>query len=172
MNNVAISASGQYQVAITGQTNGSSNNNIMLSIDYGNTWTNIYSYSTPFFNSPSIAISSSGQYITGVYTSPSGSYYAGFIATREILMPAKTFIIDHPVDDSKYLIHSCLEGPEAGVYYRGRGEIINNKSTEIILPNYVESLAKNFTTWNNLLTPIIVLFVLLYYIVYIILLSQ
>jgi hypothetical protein len=60
-------------------------------------------------------------------------------------MPAKTFIIDHPRDSSKHLIHACIEGPEAGVYYRGRGEIINNKSTEIILPEYVESLAKDFT---------------------------
>jgi hypothetical protein len=60
-------------------------------------------------------------------------------------MPAKTFIIDHPRDSSKHLIHACIEGPEAGVYYRGRGEITNNKSTEIILPEYVESLAKDFT---------------------------
>ena len=60
-------------------------------------------------------------------------------------MPAKTFIIDHPQDYSKYLIHACLEGPEAGVYYRGRGEITDNKSTEIILPTYAESIAHDFT---------------------------
>ena len=28
----------------------------------------------------------------------------------------KTFIIEHPQDTEKYLIHACLEGPEVGVY--------------------------------------------------------
>ena len=57
----------------------------------------------------------------------------------------KTFVIDHPVDSTKYLVHSCLEGPEAGVYYRGKGEITNNSSVEIELLSYVEKLAKDLT---------------------------
>ena len=36
----------------------------------------------------------------------------------------KTFIIDHPIDKNKYLVHGCLEGPEFGVYYRGKSEIL------------------------------------------------
>ena len=36
---------------------------------------------------------------------------------------AKTFVIDHPDDENKYLVHVCLEGPEAGVYYRGKAEV-------------------------------------------------
>jgi hypothetical protein len=63
----------------------------------------------------------------------------------------KSFVIDHPNDENKYLVHACLEGPEAGVYYRGTGEIINNKNTKIYLPDYVESFAKDFTIQ---LTPI------------------
>jgi hypothetical protein len=39
----------------------------------------------------------------------------------------------------------CLEGPEAGVYYRGKGEITNNECVEVVLPHYVEKLAYNFT---------------------------
>ena len=35
----------------------------------------------------------------------------------------KTFVIQHPTEYNKYLVHSCLEGPESGVYYRGRGVI-------------------------------------------------
>uniref|UniRef100_A0A6C0K241 Uncharacterized protein n=1 Tax=viral metagenome TaxID=1070528 RepID=A0A6C0K241_9ZZZZ len=58
---------------------------------------------------------------------------------------SKTFIIDHPLDNSKYLIHACLEGPEAGVYYRGKASIDNNESTTIQLPDYVAPLAKNFS---------------------------
>jgi hypothetical protein len=42
-------------------------------------------------------------------------------------------------------VHACLEGPEAGVYYRGTGEITNNVSTTIDLPSYVSALATNFT---------------------------
>jgi hypothetical protein len=58
---------------------------------------------------------------------------------------AKSFIIDHPVDQDKYLVHACLEGPEAGVYYRGTGEIFDNISTIIELPYYVEALGTDFT---------------------------
>ena len=63
----------------------------------------------------------------------------------------KTFVIDHPTDDKKHLVHACLEGPEAGVYYRGKGEITNNEYAEVQLPDYVKSLAYNFTVQ---ITPI------------------
>jgi hypothetical protein len=58
---------------------------------------------------------------------------------------AKTFVIDHPKDKNKYLVHACLEGPEAGVYYRGKSEITNDEYVEIDLPDYVCELAYNFT---------------------------
>jgi hypothetical protein len=64
---------------------------------------------------------------------------------------AKTFVIDHPTNDKKYLVHACLEGPEAGVYYRGKGEITNNEYAEVKLPHYVKSLAYNLTVQ---ITPI------------------
>jgi hypothetical protein len=57
----------------------------------------------------------------------------------------KSFIIDHPLNPEKYLVHACLEGPESGVYYRGKGEIENNESVSIQLPEYVSKLAKDFT---------------------------
>jgi hypothetical protein len=58
----------------------------------------------------------------------------------------KTFVIDHPKEENKYLVHACLEGPEAGVYYRGKGKIEENEeSTTIYLPSYVENLAIDFT---------------------------
>ena len=60
-------------------------------------------------------------------------------------VPAKSFVIDHPIDENKYLVHACLEGPEAGVYYRGEAEITNNESVTITLPNYVSHIARNFT---------------------------
>ena len=57
----------------------------------------------------------------------------------------KTFVINHPNDNQKYLVHACLEGPESGVYYRGIGEIVNNDFIVITLPDYVEKLAYEFT---------------------------
>jgi hypothetical protein len=56
----------------------------------------------------------------------------------------KTFVIDHPTNQEKYLVHACLEGPEAGVYYRGIGEITNGHSVLVQLPEYVDALASDF----------------------------
>jgi predicted nucleic-acid-binding Zn-ribbon protein len=69
----------------------------------------------------------------------------------------KSFVIDHPTDHNKYLVHVCLEGPEAGVYYRGEGytelyDKQHNKFYTIVhLPTYVDKFATNFTVQ---ITPI------------------
>lgn len=57
----------------------------------------------------------------------------------------KSFIINHPLNDNKYLIHECVEGPEIGVYYRGSAVIEDNECVTIRLPNYVEKIATEFT---------------------------
>lgn len=59
--------------------------------------------------------------------------------------PGKTFIIGHPLDESKYLIHACVEGPEVGVYYRGKAAIDNDESVTIQLPDYLAQLATNLS---------------------------
>lgn len=64
-----------------------------------------------------------------------------------VINSAKTFVIDHPLKpETHYLVHACLEGPEAGVYYRGTGKILKGeKQTTIDLPAYVSKLATDFT---------------------------
>jgi hypothetical protein len=57
---------------------------------------------------------------------------------------AKTFVIDHPTEKDKYLVHACLEGPEAGIYYKGEGKITNNEYCEIKLPHYVSKIGYDF----------------------------
>ena len=57
---------------------------------------------------------------------------------------AKTFVIDHPTKQDHYLVHACVEGPEAGVYYRGQATI-RERSVTVSLPDYVDRLATNFT---------------------------
>ena len=59
---------------------------------------------------------------------------------------AKTFVIDHPINPDKFLIHACLEGPEAGIYYRGKVIIPENSNTiKINLPDYVNKIGYYFT---------------------------
>jgi hypothetical protein len=57
----------------------------------------------------------------------------------------KSFVIEHPTNTDKLLVHGCLEGPEAGVYYRGESEITNNTKVTIELPHYVDKFATNLT---------------------------
>jgi hypothetical protein len=52
---------------------------------------------------------------------------------------AKNFVVRDPLDDSKFLFHSCLEGPEHGVFYRG--EVTTEGGVaEVALPDYFEAL--------------------------------
>ena len=53
----------------------------------------------------------------------------------------KTFIIDHPVDPARYLVHATLEGPEGSVFYRGSARLENGRA-EIVLPPYFEALTR------------------------------
>ena len=74
------------------------------------------------------------------------------VVTSEITADyMKTFVINHPTKSDSYLVHACLEGPEAGVYYRGEGKIENGKSVTVKLPDYVSAFASNFTVQ---ITPI------------------
>ena len=61
----------------------------------------------------------------------------------------KNFRIQHPTMEGYYLIHSSLEGPERGIYYRGK-----LKTNDIIhLPDYWEDLTDE-TDISVQLTPI------------------
>jgi hypothetical protein len=49
----------------------------------------------------------------------------------------KNFTIQHPIHADRYLVHACLEGPTADVFYRGVGRIeYGDDSTDIELPEY------------------------------------
>jgi len=101
----------------------------------------------------------SAFYVAPVRTETVGSVSLLFYnnTSKELTMSSaptslsnKTFVIPHPLKQNKYLIHACLEGPEAGVYYRGIGHFQKDEQkTEIVLPNYVQPLAKDFTIHVN-----------------------
>lgn len=61
----------------------------------------------------------------------------------------KNFKIDHPTKEGYYLVHSSLEGPERGMYFRGKLE--NNNI--INLPDYWDKLT-NLDDITVQLTPI------------------
>lgn len=53
----------------------------------------------------------------------------------------KNFMIDHPLEPGKKLVHASIEGPEAAVYYRGESTLINGQAT-VNLPEYFEKLTR------------------------------
>ena len=106
----------------------------------------------------SLNANAAGFFVSSVQTktlsasAPTMTYDTG--ATSEISVnSAKTFVIDHPLaPKTHYLVHACLEGPEAAVYYRGEVNLKKhtNKVT-VSLPDYVTALASNFTIHVNAL---------------------
>ena len=56
----------------------------------------------------------------------------------------KSFKIQHPLDPNKYLEHGSLEGPEHGIYQRGRAS--GKGTVQVDLPDYFQVLSENDIT--------------------------
>ena len=99
-------------------------------------------------NIPSCTITCTGVTASGTI---SANVFSGptITALNSAIAGKKAFDIPHPTKEGHRLRHICLEGPEAGVYFRGR---VTNKK-EIILPDYWKSLV-DWTTITVNLTPI------------------
>jgi hypothetical protein len=52
----------------------------------------------------------------------------------------KSFIIDHPTDPDRYLVHACTESPQAGVEYWGDTVLDDQGRAVVTLPDYFEAL--------------------------------
>jgi hypothetical protein len=59
----------------------------------------------------------------------------------------KSFIIDHPINNTNYLVHVCLEGPEGGIYYKGIGQVTEGNSVAILLPDYCRNFGYEYTVY-------------------------
>ena len=86
-----------------------------------------------------LSCTGSGYFGTTLDGTPTGRLEAR-IAVADSL-PVKPFDIPHPSKEGYRLRHVCLEGPEVGVYFRGR---VENK-TEIELPEYWKDLVDETT---------------------------
>jgi hypothetical protein len=53
----------------------------------------------------------------------------------------KNFEIPHPLRSDRNLVHACIEGPEAAVYYRGTAQLRDGRAV-IQLPDYFEALTR------------------------------
>ncbi|MGD6978840.1 hypothetical protein [Citricoccus sp. CH26A] len=87
-----------------------------------------------------------GVYVGGrdANTSPIHMYASGEIKGKELRISGhKKFVIDHPLwPDKRQLVHASIEGPEAGVYYRGEATTDATGCAEVMLPNYFEALVR------------------------------
>ena len=74
---------------------------------------------------------------------------SGTVTANTGAFTVKPFNIPHPTKEGKRLVHACLEGPENGVYVRGR--LKGNDTIE--LPEHWTGLVDEETITVNL-TPI------------------
>lgn len=74
---------------------------------------------------------------------------AKIVRTKILQASIKNFVIDHPTKEGKKLVHTCLEGPENGVYIRGT---LRNKDI-IELPEYWTNLIDESTITVSI-TPV------------------
>lgn len=84
--------------------------------------------------------------------SDSSTYFVG-----QLSCTWKPFLIDHPSrPDEAFLMHSALEGPEDGVFYRGKAKLTKGK-VEIELPDYFVDLCAqtDYAPPTVMITPII-----------------
>jgi hypothetical protein len=71
-------------------------------------------------------------------------YGTTIIVGGSIKAQTKSFKIQHPLDPNKYLEHGSLEGPEHGIYQRGRAS--GYESVSVALPDYFKALSENEIT--------------------------
>lgn len=65
---------------------------------------------------------------TGTFTTEVTAALGTFTS---VSAPFKTFNIEHPSKENKRLVYACLEGPEIGVYFRGK-----TNQDVIVFPDY------------------------------------
>ncbi|MEA1875052.1 MAG: hypothetical protein U9N51_11610 [Bacteroidota bacterium] len=88
--------------------------------------------------------------VYGVTSDPTG--YGVYSDGNFASSGTKSFVIDHPTDpENKILKHFCMESPEVLNLYRGNVMLDANGEAVVELPDYFESINKNFS-YN--LTPI------------------
>lgn len=92
-------------------------------------------------NSDSVTNQAPGFNTRGGANTVSFDWNAGTFQNYVDTTNVKNFVIDHPVDPERHLIHTTLEGPENAVFYRGEGNLVDGICW-VKLPDYFEALVK------------------------------
>ncbi|MER7251324.1 hypothetical protein [Kribbella sp. NPDC000426] len=94
---------------------------------------------------PAVPAWSGGGVVTFDLFSTGGIYVGQDVANPRCAFYSdgtKQFVIDHPLDpENRSLHHVCIEGPEAAVFYRGSGRLVDGRA-EVELPEYFEALVR------------------------------
>jgi len=64
------------------------------------------------------------------------------LTSRDIGSTVKSFVINHPLDKNRYLVHAATEGPTSDVFYRGSG-VVKNGVGLVKLPDYFNELTED-----------------------------
>ncbi|MFC7582417.1 hypothetical protein ACFQYP_00405 [Nonomuraea antimicrobica] len=77
-------------------------------------------------------------------TSAGGAHGIFIDDTNVFIMgnPHKSFIIDHPTDPDRWLVHACTESPAPGVEYWGETILDEEGKSVVTLPGYFEKLTR------------------------------
>lgn len=155
--NYAISSSGDYTPLVKLANEG---DKVVIFIDdrqyYSRFTVRAFAYGVTEQNSWFEGWSTIDEGITGTktVTVPYKNKFSGTVSVEGTLSATtKNFDIVDPrfQDEAQRLVHSSLEGPEVGVYYRGEVVLEKGKAT-IDLPDYFESLTR-MENRTVLLTP-------------------
>lgn len=151
---------GAYSIAI-GSFSAQNNQGInCIAIGQNSGYSNQHNNTTVISSDGTLnTINSNSTYISPIRNddNPTFNTLTYDIVNKELVYNSlKTFVIQHPKYKNKYLVHACLEGSEAGVYYRGE-DITDDYHKEakkfykkINLPEY----SKYWTDFTIQITPI------------------
>jgi hypothetical protein len=106
-----------------------------------------------------------GASLTGAYGLTGSDSNTGPTGPTGSIGPTgpKSFIIQHPLFQNKYLIHGCIESNQTDVYYRGINETDKDCVSNVILPEYLSKLSDYLDNSVILITAIYPSFCNLFY---------
>lgn len=118
---------------------------------YGNPWTSqgTARATTAFWVNESGNIEGQGAWNTPRIKCRASESYVSFDASGGIYVDGgavKSFVIPHPVDEERYLVHAAHEGDEMRVVYEGTSETEPGEGSRLVrLPDYFDALTVDGT---------------------------
>ncbi len=132
------------------EVNNSSANIYALEVETNGNWAAVRGYSSGAGGAGRFQINNASNSSDALYVSTNGTGKAGYFSgdvqvTGNLSKGGGSFKIDHPLDpENKYLYHSFVESPDMKNVYDGVVLLDANGEAKVELPNYFETLNKDF----------------------------